>query len=160
MGNSILFSKNPSSRCVSDEGNVLREGDREQNKQAGGCESLGISLGEASHFLRKHLASLVLGKDRCNASCSDTTYTANVSGRSGDGPVGTLPRVGWPGWSYPVCRAKEIWDNILPLNKPRVSAWDTSIHSWSPSAFPTSSWSKFISSVCELLLVYIFLHNF
>ena len=73
---------------------MLREGDREQNKQAGGCESLGISLGEASHFLRKRLASLVLGKDRCNASCSDTTYTANVSGRSGDGPGGTLPRVG------------------------------------------------------------------
>lgn len=160
MGSSILFSKNHPSRCVSDEASMLREGDREQNKQAGERESLGVSLGEATHLLRKRVASLVLGKDRCNASCSDTTYTADVSGRSGDGPGGTLPRAGWPGWSYPVCRAKDIWDNILPRNKPRVSARGTSIPSWSPRALPTSSWSKFISSVCELLLVYIFLHNF
>lgn len=87
---------------------MLREGTREQIKRAGERESPGVSLGEATLLPRKRTTSLVLGKDRCNASCSDMAYATDVSGRSGDGPGRTPLRTGWPGRDVPLRRAKEI----------------------------------------------------
>ena len=150
------FPKRPS-WCVSEEGSVLREGTREQIKQAGERESPGVSLGEATLLPRKRTTPLVLGKDRCNASCSGMAHATDVSGRSGDGPGGTPLRIGWPERDVPLCRAKEIWDNVLVLTKPRVSAYRSPASTPDPGVLsPPLSWAN---SLCLPLSLYLYIFS-